>query len=645
MIGILLLGAIYLFHDSMSLAPAHVHSWTQSDRLAIAMNFQDNGFDFFHPATYNLLTKDGITQVDFPIHDYLIALISFVSGMEISFTFRLYNLCFFLLGLFFFFRACRLLNIDSVISISITLFVGTLPFLVYYQNGFLPSIPSLASFFIGMYFMIKSFNLGNVKAYYVGITFFTIAALARIPFTVFLIALIGTLTFPIIKGRRIDWKKIFPPLIGLLMVIAYFFYNRQLADEYGSMFLSSFRTAESSSDLWQTIQASMERWSGQLLSPFHWLIVIALIALYFKQKKGVQSSDRDRFLKVFTLISLIGMLCYFILMSLQFIDHDYYYIDSLLPILCFVAIYGLRGKAVSEKWYSASAAFLFITGLSMFSYAKSNQDYRYGSSEEGRVNYHYQVFERSANDLESWGVKKEDTLAVFDISSTNLPFISWQQKGYTSLSSGENQAKELLAKPFDYAFLIDSFKVSDSYFDYPDLAKQLQYLNGNGEISIYRKNTSSTIDQFFKVLYAHSRLDFEDNLKTKDLVINEGAQRSMIDDMKGNSLKLSDQSEFALTAEYTDSTVHKMDAKISLKFDFHPLDSSKGLQLVISSANYHYAFYMENEIEEQNYWHTHQFHRRIPAKYLNNEGPLKIYFWNPDGSVAYIDNYEILIYE
>ena len=65
---ILIVGAVYLFQGTMSRYPAYVHAWTQSDRIAIAQNFQQNGFDFFHPATYNLLTKDGITQVDFPIH-------------------------------------------------------------------------------------------------------------------------------------------------------------------------------------------------------------------------------------------------------------------------------------------------------------------------------------------------------------------------------------------------------------------------------------------------------------------------------------------------------------------------------------------------------------------------------------------------
>ena len=46
MIVILLVGALFLAIACL-LIQAFVHAWTQSDRLALAMNFQENGFDFF----------------------------------------------------------------------------------------------------------------------------------------------------------------------------------------------------------------------------------------------------------------------------------------------------------------------------------------------------------------------------------------------------------------------------------------------------------------------------------------------------------------------------------------------------------------------------------------------------------------------
>jgi hypothetical protein len=643
-IAILFLGSIYLFHDSMSLPPAYMHSWTQSDRLAIAMNFQENGFDFFHPATYNLLTKDGITQVDFPIHDYLIAIISAVSGLELSLSFRLYNLIFFLIGLFYFFRACQLLNIEGLLAFAATIFISTLPFLVYYENGFLPSNPSYASFCIALYFLIKSETTDQRASYGIAVGFLTLAALARIPFSIFLIALIAAWGYKGLEQKKIRIKELFFPILGLGLVFAYFLYNQHLASKYGSMFLSTFRYAESGEALWQTISASLERWSGQILSPYHLVLLVALILIYLIAPRAKTKSEKLKILEPFGLIASIGVVFYFALMSLQFIDHDYYYIDSFLPLFSLFLLFTLRKIKLSDRWYTPAFAFILICSFGMYAYARSNQDYRYGDFEKERAYYHYQLFERSAENLDDWGVKADDTLAVFDIGSTNLPFISWQKRGYTSTSSGKEQAKELLGRNFDFALLIDSFKVSDSYFDYPEIARQLKYLDGNGEVSVYRKHRSESKGQFFKALHADLYLDFDSMHQSGPLKVNEGAGRSMLDDMMGNSLKISDRSEFALTVEYAGKLDHS--SRLSLQFEIFPADSAKGLQLVVSAGNYRYAYYLENEVEEFEQWQKLQFHRRIPAKYLNDDSkPLKVYFWNPKGSLVYIDNYEILLYE
>ena len=121
-------GSLYLFSNYMDTYPSYVHAWTQTDRLALAQNFQGNGFDLFHPATYNLLTKDGITQVDFPIHDYLVAVISATFKTNVVSTFRWYNLVYSILGMFFFYRTILLLTQSPKRAVFASIFLFTLPF-------------------------------------------------------------------------------------------------------------------------------------------------------------------------------------------------------------------------------------------------------------------------------------------------------------------------------------------------------------------------------------------------------------------------------------------------------------------------------------------------------------------------------------
>ena len=74
-IVLLLLGlSVLLYESTINLFPSFIHAWTQSDRYAIALRFLDNGFDFFHPATFNLQTLEGITRVDFPINEFIVAI-------------------------------------------------------------------------------------------------------------------------------------------------------------------------------------------------------------------------------------------------------------------------------------------------------------------------------------------------------------------------------------------------------------------------------------------------------------------------------------------------------------------------------------------------------------------------------------------
>jgi hypothetical protein len=88
LLGLLLLLSVLYYHNTIGLPPSYIHSWTQSDRYAISLKFLENGFNFFKPQTFNLSTIDGITGVDFPLHEYLVALIMKITGSSSPVIFR-----------------------------------------------------------------------------------------------------------------------------------------------------------------------------------------------------------------------------------------------------------------------------------------------------------------------------------------------------------------------------------------------------------------------------------------------------------------------------------------------------------------------------------------------------------------------------
>lgn len=645
LILILIVGSVYLFGDSMELYPAFVHSWTQSDRLAIAMNFQDNGFDFFHPATYNLLTKEGITQVDFPIHDYLVAVFSSIFQTDIIATFRYYNLIYALLGFFYLYRASFAFGGSAVRSILLVSFTATLPFFAFYQNGFLPSIPSYANFCIALYFLVNYYKGKRMKDFGISMIFFSLAALARIPFTIFLVAVWLERVYTSQQSKNWNWKELLFPALGLMAVVAYFLYNKNLAAEYGSMFLSQFRHPSSLVELIGIFQGAAERWKGQIFSPFHFVLLLLVVALLIGQRKYVSKKNFAAFpLKTITIISALGVVFYFLLMGLQFVDHDYYYIDSFLPLLTLGLIFAFWKIELSSKWYTTTASACLILFIGFYSSAKEVLETRYSPESNGRSYYTYKVYKNAKKDLNDWGVTPNDTLAFIDVSSTNIPFTLFKKKGYSSLSSGKESFQRIMENSFDYAFLLDSFKVSDSYFDYPKVAEQLKFIAGNGELSMYEKSASSDPHQFFKQLFYRLQSDFESN--HSDTNLNLGAPIEEVKYRQGKVLAINSDNEFALTSTIKlPSTPSQSDIRIVINTEFFALDSAKGLQLIFSLPPYYFAYYLESELKENKEWEKKTFIRRIPEKYIQPGSELKIYFWNPNKTVCYLDNYHLIVYE
>src|ERR1039457_4980267 len=138
--------------------PSHIHAWAQSDRYALALGFNRNEFDFFLPQTFVLnhqfpgghefANKTTITAVDFPIHDYMAALLMNLFGTTAPWVFRLYILVYSLIGLFFLYKTSELLVRNKLLSILMVIFASTSRVFIYYQAGFLPSVPSVSNAFI-----------------------------------------------------------------------------------------------------------------------------------------------------------------------------------------------------------------------------------------------------------------------------------------------------------------------------------------------------------------------------------------------------------------------------------------------------------------------------------------------------------------
>lgn len=487
---LLFLGMFYYWH-SIGLFPTFIHGWTQSDRYALALSYLNNGLHLLTPQTYNLMTVNGITGVDLPWHEYLIALIMRVSGIDEPWVFRLYTLMFCSLGYIYLYRLSLLFSNSPLRSLIIVAFTFSLPVLTYYQAGFVPSAPALAVTLMGLYYYFR-YRINNSFLYFVvAILCITAAALLRSPFNIVLFAILLLQGYSAYKKRMINWNESVLLAIAYGLIMSWQVYKSYLNSQFGSMFLTEIMPANHWSHFWNLCLEVINRWQWEYFTLGHYLILgLACISLllYLISKKGC--SQPLTLLSQLTALLLAGGFCFFLLMTKQFPAHDYYMIDSFYPGVILFTLLGFSTLPKSpfiSKWL---LNFALIFGVSLAVYASHKvQQQRYTVNFWDRGYTTWQNFKDSKKLLDDLNIDANATILVLDAYSTNAPLILMDRRGYTVQHTTRQNLKKALDYPFDYIVIQDIFLPSDVLYNYPELSQHLIRLGGNGKVSVYAYTT------------------------------------------------------------------------------------------------------------------------------------------------------------
>lgn len=638
--------SFYFYNDIIFLPPSHIHAWTQSDRYAIALNFIENGFDFFHPATYNLLTQNGITQVDFPINEFVVAIIMKISGSISPGIFRFYNLCYGIIGLFFLFQLTKEITRSEWKSFVAVIFLFSSPVYTYYQAGFLPSVPALANIIIGFYFLNKFYRSQNHKFFHLSILFFTLAALVRLPFLIFLAAIIVQHFFDEFKRRTFRKSLFFSCCLGVLSVIGYFLYNKYLGNKYGTMFLTSFLPVENWDSFKEIALAIWENWVTDYFTVFHYALLLIGIFFVFTSNEKSETS-----FSIALGLSLIGSCVFFVLMGQQFIHHDYYFIDSFFSGIIIGFVF-LLGKISFKNRKKEILTICIVGGISLGAIYKSKKvlEKRYADVSWDMFGVTLRNFEGSKEFLDSLEIPENAKMLVIDAYSTNMPLIQMQRKGYTVISTERKFIENSMKNDFDFVVLQNQFAFQGTIVNYPEIMEQFELIGTNGKILVYKRvkqKITQTLSAFLGLDHAEkicSRSvdgfvkNFDDphwqNCNTLD----------SIDFVSPNlSLLLKSSQEFGPT--YTDTVKNlSLRGRESIWFSgkVKTMDGN-GLTIVFSidnaqHQNYHYAsFNLKDFMMPSPEWKNIEYLFPVP-EIRSGDDILKIYLWNSDKSTIKIDD-------
>jgi len=483
--------------------PAFIHAWAQDDRYALAIGFIDNGFDLFHPET-NIYNKQfpgvwkeaydtTITAVDFPIHEYIVALLMKLFGTTSPWVFRWWTLICSFIGLFFLYKMSFLITEDFQKSILVTAIAMTAPVYAYYFNGFMPGIPAFAIGVIGLWAYLKYYKEGKKKFFHLAIALMTLSTLIRTTFVIELIAILGFELLRIFRKESTFKDKLPTVIISAALIFAYMAWNSHLRSKYGYLFLNNLSAAESIDEALNCITDAKDKWEYQYFQKFHYIIFEVLVGLSLiagvvrliirlKNKENIVQK-KQLTIWLIPIIYLFGCVLFSIAMIMQLPNHDYYFIDTFfLPILMLYAL--MLGTLPKIKNYIAGGLSLVALGvMCYFMIAKVNETQVSRRWIEDGAYKCYLNFIDSDKFLDSLDISRDAKILSMYAYPQNGSFIQMKRKGYTVMKHRDAIVESALTWDFEY-IVIENQKYLENFDEHKDVLSRFSKVADNGRISV-----------------------------------------------------------------------------------------------------------------------------------------------------------------
>lgn len=457
-ISIIILYCFLGFNEVLFYRPISIHQSAQCSRASIALNYYEEGMNFFVPKVHDTRNTSGITGTEFPLMNYAAAICYTIFGFH-EFWYRFLMLLSITLGLIFSIKIANIHIENFAISSLIGIIWYLSPILVYYSPNFNPDTASLGFVMMGWYFFFKYLKERKSKHIYLWTFFVSLAGLVKVVSLISVVAVFGIIFLDLIKylDTKIDNKHkilfIIGNFIAILLVIAWYKYARFLMETSGNAQFSlrphSPKSWETAKSVWATI-----KWQWY---PFYYNKTLYSILGIGTLLMIVFHKSTSRLLATITILLYIGAICFIGLMLPQFKNHDYYII-TLLPAIFFhlLAFNQIIFKKVEIK-HKSKVIVLALSALAIHSaiHAKEHQLTRYGGmyySWEVDYSAYYNMEEK----IRAIGINREEKFVTYDDWTPNNTLYLIDQKGWTIaewehhlLPKALEDSKYALLKKFD----------------------------------------------------------------------------------------------------------------------------------------------------------------------------------------------------
>ena len=652
----------YNYHETVFKRPQSVHKWRQSDCASIALNYYQNGMDFFNPETHNLTSDGGTTgnacPSEVPLLYYMVAVLYKIFGYH-ELIFRILNTLLFFIGLYYLFKLYKYLLHDTFWAISLSILIFTSPVLVYYGNNFLSNSSAFAFSIVALYYFIRFYFEGDKKWFVFSIVFFLLAASFKITALLSLVAILGVFFIELLgittfrKNKRL-FKNPVSQLLWIssvfIIIGAWILYARYYNLKHDCFYFSTtvFPVwAIGKEEILRTFDTIYKVWLPQYFHPS--VMILLLVSLFFIGRYYRKNLKLLNFIILF----LLGEVFIFSLLQFgTFRDHDYYTINMyIVPVILLGSIF-LVLKTLFEKVFSSLLSkFLFMVFL-LFNiyYAQkvTNDRYTGWMNNYGKLNDTYSA----TSALREMGITEKDTvISIPDASNASLYLMN--QKGWTEYTDARFDRGNPIRYNTDSLGIQESIDRGAKYlivngigqlYYKPYLQHYCTHLKGryndilvfdlsDKQVNFNLKNRSVK-DSFFcdSEILTENKEEFigKDSTNFKD-----GNTQSAEFSFSGKfSCKLSKKSSYGMTI-----TMNTVKFGESFQISVWRKKGGKG-HIIASASDFYYSDF--DVVETKSGWEKLVAEFFVTMEHVNKD--LVIYLYNPNTEPAYFDDFRIVRY-
>ncbi len=413
--------------------PKGVHQGAQCDRASIALNYYHNGLNLLYPEVHENRCKDGIVSCEFPLTNYLTAIVYKCINDDEKY-FRILTFIFVSLGMYGLFLLFGL-YVKSVIAYILLFLLNASPILLFYAANFIPDASALGLSLVAWYLFFRLFiphpylpNYKKLGSIILFILTLTLAVASKTTCLIQWMTMAGVYFlshFKLLKIELTNKKGLISSLLfALILPILWQLWAHQLGKLHNSeFFILHIPLITDKTAFLNAWRVYLGNWPQETFTSFLQYAVALLLLVPFFIKKYISNA-----LWYISLLNTIGSILFMAIMINQFMYHDYY-ILCLFPaiVLNWLALASAAVKIKSYFWWvKIGLVMLLIVALQkQFSYGKSNLESRYTTGtyweQSQQKTIDYTLFKHKINAL---GITRKSCVLVgYDGAPNNVLYL------------------------------------------------------------------------------------------------------------------------------------------------------------------------------------------------------------------------------